>query len=579
MHKYALIFLGVLTAVLLAAPQLVIVGYVFLIIPGLVLTFIPTIFIYLLAMTLIRRTLPETAGVGATVTSAGLAFALGFLVMLPWRAIEMHRFQAASLPDIDTPQLIRLGGNVLIDVPSTPGRSNEGISCDHLCTALLATSEVRSVTRVIGDDAVTFRYGVSAPGTLVRPEHPQRIFESFNKLPQHRSAGGSFEAAKQLERNLQADWALRIAGGQVLTEDLAIPEEDVDWRVSFVDSHEPGRPRVQRFEIRDRDGNVRVRKSVVEHRVPAPFFRFGFKSGSGVDGFAGATFRIGGSRYATHRPYVEIDPTVELLRATTIPKPHPEPDAMERMERELTAMLDDAEANAARLTLAPLWLSTFQYDAGEEQIAAINRILLDDRIDDPHELLRKALRSSTELTGLRAGLTHRFLSAQEPRARSWYVACLVKLPDATFAMPTAEERVIWASATTIPEAAPFLERLADQGEPAVPELLGLLEEVLDRPWHQRWRVLKGLRRAFARLGPQATEATPRIVQLLSEQRSPLTNSAGDRMEWLVALNRMGVVAEELPFRRRVQTPAEREREAKRVRDHVRRFEAARFGNR
>lgn len=96
------------------------------------------------------------------------------------------------------------------------------------------------------------------------------------------------------------------------------------------------------------------------------------------------------------------------------------------------------------------------------------------------------------------------------------------------------------------EAAPFVERMADVGPAAVPELLTLLDEALQRPWHARWRVLAGIRAALQRLGPDAAPAVARIQALLEKSPSPLLNSYGDRVEWLVALRLMGVASDQLP---------------------------------
>ena len=455
MLKYLLIPLGILAGIILAAPQLVIVGYLFLIIPGLILTAIPTVFVYLLAVFLIRCALPMEPGIKATMTSAGLAIAIGFAVMLPWRMAEIQRYEIAAHPDRVSAEELALSGNVLLDFSQDRTRSRGQVKCDHLCIALLDTPGVKSVTRVSGKGSATYRLGAVAPGRLVLPVRPQEIFRAFDRLSPGTRVQNS-QQWKECNQALLADWALRIAQGEELKEDETLAEDQIDWHISYQDVSQHGQPRVRRLEIRDGDGNVKRRMSLVEHRVPAPIFYFGFDAGSAVDSFRGAKFTIGGSVYSNQESGYRIDPEVELLRLTRIPMPNPDVNAIAHLESQLLEALDNPQATDAQLLLAPMWLSQFQYDACEKQLDTIAKILLNQRIDDPHEQLRQALRSRTDLTKLRDGLAIRFLNANEPRAQRWYVSALVDLPQATFAQPSRFEQEIWSRAITDDEAARFL---------------------------------------------------------------------------------------------------------------------------
>ncbi|WP_372894803.1 hypothetical protein [Stieleria sp.] len=567
MLRSLLIPLGILSAIVLAVPDLVVMGYFFLVIPGLILTIIPTVFVYLLATFLIRPIVPLSSRVGANVIAFGLALVLGFVVMLPWRMIEIRRFEQAALSDIAASPTLRLTGNVLVDFPPNRYCSTPTMTCDHRCTALLDTPGVESVTKVSGYDAATFQRGPHAPGTLAQPDQPQKIMDAFDRIDGPH-AMRRIVGRRHLDRTLQADWALRIAQGDTLREHTPLGRKHIDWRVIYQEDHRPGEPSVQRLEIRDPTDAVKARRSLVQHRVPAPLFYFGFHGAMN-----NARFTVGGTTYSNQPRHFDFDPDVELLRLTQIPRPHPAPDSVERMEQKLAETLDDPNATDAQLLLAPMWLKLFQYEAGQDQIDTIAKILLDDRIADPHEPLRTTLRSNTDLTALRAGLAKRCLAADEPQARSWYVSALVGLPEATFAQPSADERAIWDRATSVPEAAPFLERLADQGAVVVPELLGILDQVVEKPWHERFRVVHGIREAFMRLGPNAAMASPHIRSLLAERPSPLTQSAEDRLQWLVALARMGVPVEELPYDSWVTGPSDLQRHSKRIHRQLKRYEA------
>ena len=58
MFKIALIASGILAAIALSAPGIVMLGFFLLIVPGLVLALAPTVFAYLLLIGALRRLLP-----------------------------------------------------------------------------------------------------------------------------------------------------------------------------------------------------------------------------------------------------------------------------------------------------------------------------------------------------------------------------------------------------------------------------------------------------------------------------------------------------------------------------------------
>lgn len=553
MLKWSLVPLGLLTALALAAPQLVIVGLIFLILPGIVLMAVPTVFAYLSATCLIRAGLPIQSEARALVEAFLLAVVFSAAAMYPFRAHELRKFEQAALPEIAPPRRLTIEGDILVRGPQPESQGKGEVLCDYLCTALLDTPGVTSVTRSTEAGAATFRRGRNVPGTLAMPYRPKELLAKFAKVSQE-GERQSFDERQQADRALQAEWALRIAQGDELRKDQPIDADEVDWTITLESRREKGRPQIERLEIRDRRGAVKVRESLVRHFVPFPLFYFGFDGGSSADGFAGAKFTVGGSTISNQPRFHEFDGAVELLRAVDIPQPRPRPDSVARMERTLLEVLDDPNATETQLLIAPMWLSQFRYDANAEQLDTIARILVDERIADPSLALRTALSSGTDLTPLRKGLVQRYHSATDPQAKAWYIASLVGLADGAFTEPTDDERAIWRDALSAGEAAPFVERMADQGAAALPELLTLLDESLQKPWHARWRALEGIREAFKRLGPEAASAAPRIQSLIERSPSSLLNSWGDRVEWLVALRLMGVPADDLPLRRRQAKP-------------------------
>jgi hypothetical protein len=109
----------------------------------------------------------------------------------------------------------------------------------------------------------------------------------------------------------------------------------------------------------------------------------------------------------------------------------------------------------------------------------------------------------------------------------------------------------------------LVERLADQGQAGVPELVRILQEdVRVEPWNKRQAILRAVRRAFIRLGPDAASALPAVIELFDRPQSALTEMSNDGDFWRVAMVRMGRPIEDVPFPPRFnveQTARERSR--------------------
>ena len=207
--------------------------------------------------------------------------------------------------------------DILVNWPQQGAQAKGDIACDYLCAALLDTPHVTSVTRSCDAGAATFRRGLNHPGMLVMPYEPHELLDKFTKLTLERQPL-TFDARQQADRALQADWALRIARGDELRKDKPVNSDDVDWTITLERRREKGQPSIDRLEIRDRNGTVKVRRSLVQHFVPSRFFFFGFEGGSSADGFAGAKFTIGGSTISNQPRFHEFDGAVELLRSVNI---------------------------------------------------------------------------------------------------------------------------------------------------------------------------------------------------------------------------------------------------------------------
>jgi hypothetical protein len=568
--SWFLIPLGLITALVMVAPSLVVLGFFCLIIPGLLLAIIPTVFVYLLGTVLIRLALPIRSEITANLIAFVLTIGLSALMMEPWRSSKLETYALAKLPEITPREKLKIDGDILLDWTHRTYPPRETVECDFICAALLDTPGVTSVTRVCEQGSATFRRGPNNPGILVTPVDPQDILKKFAKLNNDRKFHG-FAVEQQADRAIQAEWALRISQGDELRRTAPLPADRMDWTIKYVRLHEKKQPDVERLEIRNCAGDVVARTSLVRHFVPGSLFWFDFAGGSSADGFSGARFTIGGSTVSNQARCYEFDSAVELLRTVSIPQPEAQADVITQTERALNDVLDNPDATETQLLIAPMWLEQFRYNADHDQLDLIAKILMDDRIADPANLLRVALSSKADLTPLRAGLVKRYFGATDPGSKTWYIKSLVGLADGTFAQPTDEERAIWHQAIDVNEAAPFVERLADQGPDAVPQLMAILDASLEKPWHARWRVLEGICEACKRLGPDATAAAPQIRSLIETSPKALLNSSDDRQQWLVALHLMGVEIKDLPFGVKALEPAKLASESRRILQQVQRY--------
>ena len=125
------------------------------------------------------------------------------------------------------------------------------------------------------------------------------------------------------------------------------------------------------------------------------------------------------------------------------------------------------------------------------------------------------------------------------------------------------------------QAAPLIERLADQGQPGLTQLMLILESEIaaDRQWADQSPVIRAVRRGLARLGLAAASALPRIEELFARPRNPLANLSQEGDEWRIAMARMGKPVDDLPFNSR-QNPELLERDKNQIRKRLATFDPA-----
>ncbi|NND97613.1 MAG: hypothetical protein HKN47_09830 [Pirellulaceae bacterium] len=572
--KYALIIVGILAAVALTAPTLVVAGYFLLIVPGLVLTVAPTVFVYLAATAVIRRLLPIATSIAGTVVAFGVAILLGWAVMQPFRAAAFTAYNADSLPDVIDEHAIELDGHVRLEMPNRRGAPE----CDYLCLAVLDSDHVQSVTSVTAgrtkqdDGGQTAAYALvsakaNAPTGLF-PNEPGRIVRAYPPLLQSHRGRGLIEAAKAVEAN----WAMRLAGRERLIKVAPVGSDAADWvlRIESQSNHQTST--LRRITIRDRSGTVRFRKSYRKQAVPAHLFYFGFRTHCGGGTISGASFHVG--RQLLESGQRSLKPERTLLTAIDLEAPGCDAETLALLRDQAIQALDDPAATAARLDLARRFLGLFFFDATESDHALIVRIVADDRVKEIDDQIKNVFSKHKTPQAMQEAYAKRIVMDHTSASlRHWLAERLSNLPPGTFAEPTAEHIRIWNTPEIYRQAAPFIATLADLGpERAIPALEAALDSALELPnWRERRPLVDSICEALIRLGPRASSVVPRIRELFLRRPSPILANSKDADQWRFTLARMGVPVEQLPVFPSQSTHSI-ERISRRISDKLQRYE-------
>lgn len=571
--KYALWISGIPAGLAILCPNLVSLAYFFFIVPGVILTIAPTVFVYLVGTAAVRRMLPITSPIKATAVSFVLVLGFGWLVMQPFRSNALNAYQADCLPDVAADQAIELDGHVLIQATD----SQDAPNCDYLCLAVLDLPQVNSVTVVTAgsrknaDQQRSAAYVLEAaknddPAGLF-PDNPGQIVREFRPLNQAFPGPKLMTAAKAVE----ADWAMRLAGSSRLRKTDPVSSDAADWVIS-IDQRGPNKgSTVRRVTVCDSTGDVRFRNSFLKRHVPAAIFYFG------CDVFAGgslsqASFHIG--RQHLHAGDRSLHPESELLSAIRFQVPPCDKSSIAQLRLSVKQGLDSSEASDVQLYLARRYLGLFYFDAEQQDYELIARIVSDNRVEGIDQQLMNVFSSKKTPVAMRDAYAERIaMNHTTAELRRWLAEGLTALPPGTFADPTAAHLKIWTSPQLYRDAGAFLSRTADLDKrQALPMLNAALNTAITIPsWSERRSLVGGIREAFVGLGPAASSVAPRISELFLRRPSPLMNNSGDADEWRFALARMGVQVKDLPFFPNQSTSAA-QRISRKVAQKLRRYE-------
>lgn len=545
---------GALAALAVSFQPAVLAGLYLGVLPGIVLGIAPTIFLYTAAFVIVRKLMPLPAGVTANLIAAAIVAGLGFVLAAPYAKSGKQAFAAADTGDVTPGSPVAIAGNVRLERDFNVLRESRPTKgkweCDALCAALLDTPQVRSVT-LSGTDAAgapfapaTFRLVPKdeAPSGGVTPRNPEKLIEQLPEANQSPANWKAAQAAREANRNaLVAKWAMRLATEKTLVVEPANTEPDLT--IAIADSRETGLHRitVAKVEIRDRAGQVLLRRQRIT-AAPIAMPLYVAPQGPMLDqGFGvGRTFVHTGPRYFTFKP------VSTLFAETTLPEPQVAAGEVVDMRGRLAAALREP-GKPADLDLAAAWVATLNW----RNLEPADLDVLDLAIRDPRITGLERIYDGYEKSvspRLREAIIVRLLDpATQPQLRSRLNTLVRAMPPGTFAVLTPNERTLLANQELRLVSAALVERLADVGAEATPLLVEILQaDARVNAWWKRQWVMAAVCQALTRLGPDASAALP-VVEKLLATRSLLTNTWGDAQNWRVALVRMGKPVADLSF--------------------------------
>ncbi len=250
LKKY-LIVTGVLAILALAVPDLVIIGAILLVLPGLILANAPTAFlwgcVYATALWVTVKWLDKKRAIFVAFL---LAAAVLLLIPTPSILVAKERLKQYRLEDVAADTPIRPQGDIRIDTdfPRWDNNNRERLgfrpySCENRCLALLFEPGVRSVT-VTKTNAPTFediRDGKSRLDKFARTYRllPRTQCSDGGLVPDLSSKKGYFGKTHTDNEAIADEWSHKLATDVCLVGEVAIDHYDMLIRVGRWHSETP----------------------------------------------------------------------------------------------------------------------------------------------------------------------------------------------------------------------------------------------------------------------------------------------------------------------------------------------------
>jgi hypothetical protein len=294
--KRYLLVTGVGAFIALAMPDLVVLGYFLLIVPGLLLSLAPTAFLWGCSFaffgSLFRKFLP-----GRLAALGGLAVTAALLFAIPWPSLQAGQrlLETSVSPDILPSEPLKPSGDVRLDIAPRHDNKNPPVSgnvrafsCDTLCVALLFTPGVRSVT-VNDSGAFTPEQHREGAGDLAMGARTYRLLSKAECggreiTPDLDGHLGLFGETLDENRAIAAEWNLKLSTEYCVVAEPPIPAWDTmlrQGRYSYPDAKIASTGRwslasphaeISHVEVRDANGGVALRRPITRVSVLAQPF-------------------------------------------------------------------------------------------------------------------------------------------------------------------------------------------------------------------------------------------------------------------------------------------------------------------
>jgi hypothetical protein len=573
-----LLVTGIGAAIVVAIPTLVTLGYFLLIIPGLILSALPMAFLcgalFALAWFPLQGVIGEWPAAGVSLL---VAVALMYLAPLPGNRITQARYDAELADDMVPSGPISLAGHIRIDSVTATTQKDVARArkdqkrrgevaawrydpCTSLCTALLFTDDVKSVTHTrnyTGDEGAVSREAATyalvdraqCAETILPAGHHDGVFPF----------GGNI-------RNLLEYWNLRLATDRcivriptrqqhdlrIVTSGLSVPLE-TEKAYLMRNPLVPRSIAVQRVEIFGSDGRTRLRQTRAQGRIITqpllylpggdpmnPRFRWKYReirepasdSGSltvqALVAHSGLDLSVDEAAFAsgirTRLADIVADPSIAI--------------------------------DKSGIDLVPAWFETLRESGpGPDDVDLIIRLIGDRRFTRYAGLGQLARKLGADAVRLRGPIVDRLLLAEFGKYLdlSELDRVLKALPPDTFAQLMPNEAQLLRDPERRTLAPELIRRQSDRGADAAPMLVALLAEQLE--WTRRkspyrshapdhWVAINAAIDALTRIGPDASAVLGSAEQLAVSGVVDQALRESDR--WTLMLMRMGKPVDDIP---------------------------------
>jgi hypothetical protein len=511
--KLALLVTGTLALFVWVMPDWIILGFFLLILPGVVLSLMPSVFLYLSTFSAIwffTRKRGEMQAVGF-----GLAGLLTLAVGLP---IVLNRKSEALLAEANERELApreKVSGRgrvISIELPASTGTA----TCSELCQVLLFNGEAEQVVvRTNGEKS----HQKSVRGFRLENGDCQIDLTGVKKMLE--VSYWTWSKGKQAEAVAHAVRS-RIAGGECLVSANAAAGEGMEIRWVNENPNPTSRPlQLRALPSWNRGVEIRVNGKVVARETLRQASWYSqilllepIPSGMGFSGWRWArkTERVEES---------EIDRMAMLRRLTDFDLDSPRGlGSVTLRERLDKALADPDGSNAAFVLLTEYYedLRQEDFDSGDRQ--RLTRLILDDRVRDfsyfdwsrkqrenvgpriRDAILKRLLRLSADLDN------------KDQAAVYFHLESIAgKLGRNTYAgdVPLLDE--LLADAKVRETAFNLVPRLADQGRAGAEKLV----EILEAPGEMRDRTVEAVLSGLCLCAGDAREFLPRLRRIHSSK--------------------------------------------------------------